>query len=159
MPVPSPSPSLPILTARVQLHVLRYHVWRLSELWDVQRPYNFNDFAGVLTLVTNGVTNGALGNVWWWDVQTWAFLSFACSHMMVCNGSWCSFMTVTVCSVCTACTQQMCIEGRNTLFLQLTSTRGSAPNNNDTQHPTAIVREQPRGNRPHGRTQTPTTCH
>jgi hypothetical protein len=37
-----------------------------------------------------------------------AFLSLACSHMMVCNGSWCSFMTVTVFSVCTACTQQMC---------------------------------------------------
>ena len=73
MPVPSPSPSSPILTARVRLHVLRYHVWRLSELSDVQRPYNFNDFAGGFDVVTYGVTNGALGNVWWWDVQTWCF--------------------------------------------------------------------------------------
>ena len=28
----------------------------------------------VLTLLhIYGVTNGALGNVWWWDVQTWCF--------------------------------------------------------------------------------------
>ena len=37
IPVPSPSPSSPILAACVRLHVLRYHVWRLSELLDVQR--------------------------------------------------------------------------------------------------------------------------
>ena len=45
---------------------------------------------------------------------------------------------------CPAPLQNKLLRVLQSLVLQLTSTRGSAPNTNDTQYPTDIVRRQPR---------------